>query len=428
MEEQNQKTIIHSFICIEVVEPHAAWEAGQTTSTGALQPVLTAVLRDVAIEDRIILDTDHGAVISFLAGAEDAFGTVLNFLDHLEIDSPLKIRMGVNTGPVRWLKDNDGQPAVAGDGIYVAQQLMAFARAGQVLASRAYLDTLCRLSSEYASKFHHVGLLTDRHVRTHEVFQVLDQQSTIEAQDVNTDLDTVDASVDHADPANRMQAWARAVPVRFQSIGRRYIALLAGSLVIAGALGSYYFTSSVTAEDSTQAENLSRSTAVAATRPSPIASVTGGQKAEISAGSRDPVIRNNGMDLAAGPVLASAPTSSVPAADLNATPPVRTGDDQTVVKSVQDIIAPAPAAPAATLPAPPAPPAPSPASVSIVVIPWGEVYLDGKLMGASPPLTDLRMAPGSHEIKFRNTAFPTYTQYIRVEPNDKLKIRHRFAN
>jgi serine/threonine-protein kinase len=70
----------------------------------------------------------------------------------------------------------------------------------------------------------------------------------------------------------------------------------------------------------------------------------------------------------------------------------------------------------------------APAVVSLVVQPWGEIYLDGRMQGISPPLLELQVVAGKHEIKIRNTKFPAYTQVIRVKSGEKIKIRHTFAN
>ena len=68
------------------------------------------------------------------------------------------------------------------------------------------------------------------------------------------------------------------------------------------------------------------------------------------------------------------------------------------------------------------------ALVSVAVMPWGEVYLDGRMQGVSPPLAELQVVPGKHEIEIRNTTFPVYTQSIHVKAGEKIKIKHKFAN
>jgi len=89
------------------------------------------------------------------------------------------------------------------------------------------------------------------------------------------------------------------------------------------------------------------------------------------------------------------------------------------------------AAPPTPEPAPPAAvPAPAVAKpmarLGLAVTPWGEVYVDGRKSGISPPLTELKLAPGKHTIEIRNTTFPPYSQSVTLDANGTLKIRHKF--
>ena len=67
------------------------------------------------------------------------------------------------------------------------------------------------------------------------------------------------------------------------------------------------------------------------------------------------------------------------------------------------------------------------AVINLVILPWGEVYLDGRMQGISPPLLELQVAPGKHEIEIRNTNFAVFKQAVQVKVGEKLKINHTFA-
>jgi hypothetical protein len=69
----------------------------------------------------------------------------------------------------------------------------------------------------------------------------------------------------------------------------------------------------------------------------------------------------------------------------------------------------------------------APAVVTMVIVPWGDVYLDNRRQGASPPLLELQVLAGKHVIEVRNTTFPVFTQVINVKSGEKIKIRHSFA-
>jgi hypothetical protein len=127
--------------------------------------------------DRIILDTGDGAAINFLGDVEDALKAALSLRESLlaedpNVDPPLLVRMGINLGPVRLVRDINGQPNIVGDGINVAQRVMGFADAAQILVSRSYYDAVSRLSPQYAGMFHYQGSRTDKHVREHEVYAI----------------------------------------------------------------------------------------------------------------------------------------------------------------------------------------------------------------------------------------------------------------
>lgn len=93
----------------------------------------------------------------------------------------------------------------------------------------------------------------------------------------------------------------------------------------------------------------------------------------------------------------------------------------------------APAQPAASAASAAAPPKPAPAAVaqakatvSFAIAPWGEIFIDGKPVGVSPPLTSLQLEAGTHQVEVRNQAFAPYRDTVNLKPGQSLKIRHKF--
>jgi serine/threonine-protein kinase len=78
--------------------------------------------------------------------------------------------------------------------------------------------------------------------------------------------------------------------------------------------------------------------------------------------------------------------------------------------------APAPTAPAAT------------GMVQIAVTPWGELEVDGRAAGTTPPLSRLTLTEGKHTITVRNADFPPYTATVNVNPDKAAVVRHRFGS
>jgi len=65
--------------------------------------------------------------------------------------------------------------------------------------------------------------------------------------------------------------------------------------------------------------------------------------------------------------------------------------------------------------------------VQLALSPWGQVEVDGKPMGISPPLTRLTLSSGNHTITVRNTDFPAYTTTVTVDGESPVTLRHRFG-
>ncbi|OGS94481.1 MAG: hypothetical protein A3H31_05505 [Gallionellales bacterium RIFCSPLOWO2_02_FULL_57_47] len=177
MEERDNRTIMCSVLFLDIVEYSKKSVSGQISLKDRFNSYLSAAIRDVPITDRIILDTGDGAAINFIGDVEDALKTALSLRESLlnegiNVDPPLLVRMGINLGPVRLVRDINGQPNIVGDGINVAQRVMGFADVAQILVSRSYYDAVSRLSTQYAGMFHYQGSRTDKHVREHEVYAI----------------------------------------------------------------------------------------------------------------------------------------------------------------------------------------------------------------------------------------------------------------
>ena len=68
------------------------------------------------------------------------------------------------------------------------------------------------------------------------------------------------------------------------------------------------------------------------------------------------------------------------------------------------------------------------ASVTLAVSPWGEVFIDGKRLGVTPPLRDLTLPSGKHTILIVNATFTPYSKTIDLAPGSTHKIKYKFQN
>lgn len=177
MAEFQNRTLICSVLFIDIVDYSRKAVVEQIELKDRFNALISEALRGVAVNDRIILDTGDGAAISFIGDPEDALFVATGLREVIGAEAgtrevELSTRMGINLGPVRLVKDINGQPNIIGDGINVAQRVMSFARPGQVLVSRSYYEVVSRLTDESSRLFTYEGSRTDKHVREHEVYAI----------------------------------------------------------------------------------------------------------------------------------------------------------------------------------------------------------------------------------------------------------------
>ncbi len=169
MAETSSRTLVCSVLFLDLAEYSRNSVLEQLRLKQLLNRVVTEALERVRQWDRVILDTGDGAAVAFIGDPEDALLAAIAMRDGA---GALRLRMGVNLGPVRLVKDLNGQTNVIGDGINAAQRVMSFAAPGQLLVSRSFHDVVSRLSDEHARMFTREGVRTDKHVREHELFAV----------------------------------------------------------------------------------------------------------------------------------------------------------------------------------------------------------------------------------------------------------------
>ena len=247
MEERGNKTIMCSVLFLDIVEYSRMSVSGQISLKDRFNSYLSAAIRDVPVADRIILDTGDGAAINFLGDVEDALKAALSLRDSIlnedpNLDPPLLVRAGINLGPVRLVRDINGQPNIVGDGINVAQRVMGFADADQILVSRSYYDAVSRLSPQCAGMFSYQGSRTDKHVREHEVYAIghlgektaeLIATSVLAAQKSSVSAHFL-ASVRRS--WNAVISWSdnaiKNLKSRFEQANQRQRAIYAGAIVV----------------------------------------------------------------------------------------------------------------------------------------------------------------------------------------------------
>lgn len=66
------------------------------------------------------------------------------------------------------------------------------------------------------------------------------------------------------------------------------------------------------------------------------------------------------------------------------------------------------------------------ARLILAVSPQGEIYIDGKHHGTTPPVTAFDLEPGMHRVEVRSGSRTPYLTYMTVEAGEVRRIRHDF--
>ncbi len=84
----------------------------------------------------------------------------------------LNIRIGIDTGPVYFIKDLTGKENFWGPGIIMARRVMDLARSMQILASSRIANDISRLSPEYKYAMHPIGDYKIKHGEKLSIFNI----------------------------------------------------------------------------------------------------------------------------------------------------------------------------------------------------------------------------------------------------------------
>jgi len=179
--DSTNRTLVLSVVAVDLVGYSRKSVAEQMSLKESFNHALLEAIRDIAVADRIILDTGDGVAMGFLGDPEDALYVAMFMHEAINRDSSGSpsgsmdsnaIRIGINLGPVKLATGAGGHPNIVGDGINVAERIMGFAEPGQLTASHAVYEIMSRMSDHYATLFQYLGVHTDKQVRSHDVYLV----------------------------------------------------------------------------------------------------------------------------------------------------------------------------------------------------------------------------------------------------------------
>lgn len=434
MLDQGNRTFIGSVVFVDIVGYSKKSVSEQISVKDRFTGLLSESLTDIPPEQRLILDTGDGAALSFLGDPEDALFVSMNLRDMVDraiadaggpqatpdetggadVPGGLPLRIGINLGPVKLVRDINGHPNIVGDGINVAQRIMSFARPGQIVVSRSFFDVVSVISDEYAKLFKYEGSRTDKHVREHEIYIVGESAAAFKQAKAGT-VDRAAATSPNARAQRQAGVSTGTFGVRQSGDGESvpFLQDRRKLMIAGGALGVVVLALAMTLVLKKPAET---STAVAVDTPK-VSSVPQPPKAELPLTTQTSIPADSSTVVAGTPPMTTTRPATITEAQANQA----SGSTTSVTTAAKSDAAKAEAAKteAAKL-------ALLEGRVNLSIQPWGDIFVNGKSIGVSPPLKQYKLSPGKYRIEVKNTSFTPFVTNIEVKPKEDVSIRHKF--
>ena len=428
MLDQGNRTFIGSVVFVDIVGYSKKTVSDQIIVKDRFTALLSDALVDIPQEQRLILDTGDGAALSFLGDPEDALFVSMSMRDIINRaaaqagislpdsaedatpDQLLPLRIGINLGPVKLVRDINGHPNIVGDGINVAQRIMSFAQPGQIVVSRSFYDVVSVISDEYAKLFRYEGSRTDKHVREHEIYVVGESAEAFSQakagmvdRAASTNPLTRPQGTGNTTGTFRSDQAGEPIPffqdqkkltIAYGTLGAIVLALLLAVTLKKPADKPGEVTSApIKREQIAKTETEKLEPPKTETAAPPIVATDAGKAA-------DPT--------AVPPVVATGPVIGVAAPPDTKTATAKTDTTKTDTAKAD-------AAKAAAQ-----------GTLGLQINPWGDVYINGKSIGVSPPMKQYNLAPGKYKIEVKNTSFSPFVTSVEIKAKESTSIKHTF--
>ncbi len=352
----------------------------QIQFTSLTRQLLDGLIAETPGCDISIIDREDCIALLFPADPLDCLALAKRLSDVLQVDQrygELPLRIGVNLGPVTVARDESGTARVTGPGIDDAQRV---ARAGvlrEILLSRAYYSVLSRVSMD-DGMLRHKAFISDERDQSFAIYQIPNPAAALAKADVSrTNL-----------------AAAAGFPARHSRA--RWSAVAASLLIIVGSFALFQSQRLYHRQQVQTSPTAAPVVAVMLQRAAPAAPVAA-------------VVLTEPDLIPPAQIAAPAPADIAAAVAFHrATQSFALAPRTTPEKSARKVAA------------------VRSATLSLNIRPWGEVYVDGKKVGVTPPLHDIKVSSGKRKIVVRNANAPPFHATLVIQPNTLMQITHRF--
>jgi class 3 adenylate cyclase len=425
--------LICCLLAVEIADYDAKPVFDQVRLTQDFHNLLFDTTEGATSHDLVSMVGEDGALLGFLADPEECFATALTIRQATLTQDryrDLPLRIGINLGRAQIAEDEFGHPHVSGEGRQDADRLMHQGPPGQISVARQFVELLSRAAPELAELLEDRGLYSDNAGPPLYLYRVSAPQDDVsERPSDQPRTPTIPSGVIDAPTQSGLEPSSVPAPpttmrrnwLRRSWLGYALLPLLAGAAMVtlssrfrveaptsrpppqlAAATPQITATAPVALPASVLPEEMTRSAVMTPAalandprRPRPAASLRAKPTTEVAHVA--PPIEER--------ALASF-NSAVASEELLVPDRSYEAEQPTEVERVQD---------------------PRSATLLLAVKPWGEVYVDGRKVGVTPPLKSFDVPIGRHLITITNSSLPTYQREVTVEPDTKITVAHDFT-
>jgi len=448
------RNVICCLLALEIAEYDTKPVFDQIRSTQDLGQLLLDATAHACSDDVVSIVREDGALLSFLADPEDCFTAALVIREATATHDryrDLPLRIGITLGMVEIANDDFGHPYISGEGRQDVDRVMRHGPPRQISVARPFVELLSRAAPELSGLLEYEGVFSDTVCPPLCLYRLSPLQTTGSegadaphtaaispgVLDASVQSTPVSQAVRTQTLANRREwlrgSWLRyalfplavgalllAAPSRILDIvpGLMPAPQLATDAVQASPASAVSPSAPASAQGITDLPD-ARPQAVGAAAPTTPRPTALFDEARSGAGpakrhsEERPLVESKQVPLIGSKQVSVAGTqkrqrSKAVAESATKTQTPEAHGAETLAAKMQSTQA------------------PRGATLVLAIKPWGEVYIDGKKIGITPPLKRFEVAPGRRQITVTNSSLPSYRREVTLDPEQQMTVAHDF--
>lgn len=426
LRKADHRKAICCLLAVEIADYEVRPVLDQVRLTQKFHQLLDESKVDASSDERVSVVAEGSALLGFFADAQECFATALRIREAtLTQYRDLSLRIGINLGQAEIATDEFGNSQVSGAARRDTDRLMRLSPPRQISVSRQFFEVLARAAPELAHLLEYRGLHPDPTGPPLCLYRISAAQT--ESRGRSSDLSSSGRRTFSA--ATPPQPMAK----QGSSLGRLWVGcvfLLSVGCVLLSLLAAATLVSLI-ARPNARAPSPGSLTATSPqtfTR-TPVAlppSAVAGEAMDpgVAKPTRSPSKRNTRRPMERSePSREEAVTRVAQRASLAEQEALPSNEAPHLSQPAPSVQADEPAPPHKTSPIQPA----RSGMVVLAVKPWGEVFIDGRQIGITPPLKVFDLPIGRHRITITNSSLPIYQQELDVKAETMIKVVHDFA-